>query len=161
MDTLYKIGIGVCVVFFAFGLMRGCSNQSMTRSYGGEMEVALEPNQKLIEITWKDDSLWYLTREMKEDEEAEDYKFQEKDPLGIWEGTVIVHEVKMDEEEYKIYLESLELAEDYYKMGNSVYDENLQEYKEVYIHYDYETGVYTKLKNYIVDENTGELQPAY
>lgn len=160
MEWYTKVGAGIIVVILCFSLMRGCSEQSIARSYGGETDVPLEPNQKLIEITWKDDSLWYLTRDMKEDEEAEDYTFQEKDPLGMWEGTVHIHEIKMNAEEYQEYLDSLKYQEDYYKLGNSIYDENTGEYKEVYIHCDYETGMYELIKPYKVDENTGELLPA-
>ncbi len=159
MDLWTKIGIGIITVFLGISLLRGCSDQGMARSYGGETEVTLEPNRKLIEITWKDDSLWYLTRAMTEDDIAEDYIFQEKDPIGVAEGTVIVHEVKMTEEEYQKYLESLTLKEDYYRTGNSVYNETTGEYKEEYIHYDMETDTYIKLKDYDIDETTGELIP--
>ena len=40
--------------------LTGC--QTATKSYGGKTTIKLEPNQKLEEITWKDNSLWYLTR---------------------------------------------------------------------------------------------------
>lgn len=161
MEWYYKVILVIFGCLLFFGGMRGCSEQSVARNYGGETQVTLEPNQKLVEITWKDDSLWYLTRDMKEDEEAEEYKFQEKDPLGMWEGTVYITEVKMNEEEYQNYLESLKYQEDYYKAGNTIYDPQTGENIEVYIHYDYDTGVFTKLKDYAVDKNTGELIPAY
>lgn len=45
----------------------GC--QAATKSFGGSMTLKLEPGLKLEEITWKDDSLWYLTRPMREGEE--------------------------------------------------------------------------------------------
>lgn len=38
--------------------------------------MKLEPNQKLEEITWKDDSLWYLTRPMTDDDVAETHTFR-------------------------------------------------------------------------------------
>lgn len=161
MDWATKAGIVLIILILGWSFLRGCSEQSMTKNYGSEMEMTLEPNRKLVEITWKDDSLWYLTREMKEDEEAEEYLFQEKDSLGMLEGTVVVKEVKMNEEEYEEYLNSISLQNDYYRTGNSVYDEQNQEYKEVYIHYDVENNRYTKIKDYRVDENTGELLPAY
>lgn len=160
-EFLLKIGVVIVVIILGFSFLRGCSEQSITKNFGGETELILEPNRKLVEITWKDNSLWYLTREMGENEEAEEYLFQEKDPLGTLEGTVIVKEVKMSEEEYNTYLESFNLQDDYYKTGNSVYDEQLQEYKEVYIHYDMENNKYIKIREYQVDENTGELIPAY
>ena len=36
--------------------LTGC--QTATKSYGGKTTIKLEPNQKLEEITWKDNSLW-------------------------------------------------------------------------------------------------------
>lgn len=72
----------------------GCTEQNMTKEFGGSMELELPANQKLEEITWKDDTLWYLTRPMREDEEAETHVFQESSPFGIMEGTVTVIEKK-------------------------------------------------------------------
>lgn len=54
------LGLTLC-----FG-MTGC--QSVTKDFGGSTTIELEPNQKLEEITWKDDSLWYLTRPMTDDD---------------------------------------------------------------------------------------------
>lgn len=68
----------------------GC--QTATRNFGGTTTLKLEPNEKLEEITWKDDSLWYLTRPMRDDEEPEVHIFKESDNLGILEGTVKVIE---------------------------------------------------------------------
>lgn len=75
-------------------LFSGCTQQEMTRDFGGSMEIELEPNQKLMEITWKEDSLWYLTRPMTEDDKAEIYTFQQSSAWGIFEGTVTVKEIK-------------------------------------------------------------------
>lgn len=47
------LGLTICLG------VTGC--QYATKSFGGETTIELEPNQKLEEITWKDDSLWYLT----------------------------------------------------------------------------------------------------
>lgn len=76
--------------------LSGCTEQSMTREFGGEMTLELPANQKLEEITWKDDNLWYLTRPMREDEEAETHTFQQSSSWGVFEGTVTVIEKKED-----------------------------------------------------------------
>lgn len=68
----------------------GC--QSVTRSFGGSMTLKLEPGVKLEEITWKEDSLWYLTRPMRDGEEPETHTFQQSSEFGILEGTVTVVE---------------------------------------------------------------------
>lgn len=79
----------VCVVFTS---LTGC--QSVTRSFGGNMTLELEPDQKLEMITWKDNSLWYLTRPMRDDEEAETHTFQQSSNFGVVEGTVTIIESK-------------------------------------------------------------------
>ena len=73
-------------------LLIGC--QSITREYGGTTTIDLEPNQKLEEITWKGDSLWYLTRPMTEDDIAETHIFRESSNFGAIEGKVIIIESK-------------------------------------------------------------------
>ena len=71
-------------------VLTGC--QGAARSWGGSITLRLEPGVKLEEITWKDDSLWYLTRPMREDEVPETHTFQESSEWGMFEGTVTVIE---------------------------------------------------------------------
>lgn len=75
--------------------LTGC--QSTAKSFGGSMTLELEPNQKLEEITWKDDSLWYLTRPMTDNDIAETHIFQESSNFGVFEGTVTIIETKKEE----------------------------------------------------------------
>ena len=78
----------------AVTMLTGCTEQEMAKNYGGTMTITLEAGQKLEEITWKDDHLWYLTRPMKEGEVAEIHTFQEDSSYGIFEGIVIIEEVE-------------------------------------------------------------------
>lgn len=71
-------------------VMTGC--QGAARSFGGSVTLRLDPGTKLEEITWKDDSLWYLSRPMREDEVPETHTFQQSSEWGVFEGTVIVIE---------------------------------------------------------------------
>ena len=57
-----RIAVVLTAIIMSVACLTGC--QSATKNYGGKTTVKLEPNQKLEEITWKDDSLWYLTRPM-------------------------------------------------------------------------------------------------
>lgn len=50
-----KITVVITALALTLG-MAGC--QFATRNCGGNTTLELEPNQKLEEITWKDDSLW-------------------------------------------------------------------------------------------------------
>ena len=74
-------------------IMSGCGN-TLTRNFGGTMTINLEPNTKLENITWKDGTLWYLTRPMRIDEEAETYTYQEKSNFGVIEGKITIIEYK-------------------------------------------------------------------
>ena len=47
------------------------------------MTIELEPNTKLELITWKDDSLWYCTRPMRDDEVAETHTYQQQSEFGV------------------------------------------------------------------------------
>jgi len=73
--------------------LSGCS-QLASRSFGGDYTHELPKGEKLINATWKEDSLWYLTRPMEEGEEPETYKFQADSVFGVFEGTVTVVESK-------------------------------------------------------------------
>jgi hypothetical protein len=75
--------------------MSGCQ-QGMTKNFGGAMTLELEPNQKLEMITWKDDSLWYLTRPMTETDTPETHIFQQSSEFGVFEGTITIVESKTE-----------------------------------------------------------------
>lgn len=74
----------------------GC--QTTTKSLGGSMTIKLPPDQKLETIDWEDDSLWYLTRPMREGEEPETHKLQQSSEFGVFEGTVTIIESKGEED---------------------------------------------------------------
>ena len=86
-----KIIAGIIALIIILGAS-GC--QSAAKNFGGDYTLKLPANEKLVMITWKDNSLWYLTKPMAEDDIAETYKFQESAELGIMEGTVTVVETK-------------------------------------------------------------------
>ena len=82
----------VFIGIIGLSTLTGC--QMTTKNFGGSMTLKLEPNQKLEEITWKDNSLWYLTRPMTEDDVAETHTFQQSSQYGVFEGTVTIVETK-------------------------------------------------------------------
>ena len=87
-----RIYVIILTVVMCVGLLTGC--QGATKNYGGSMTLKLEPNTKLENITWKDDSLWYCTRPMREDEVAETHTFHQSSEWGVFEGTVTIVESK-------------------------------------------------------------------
>ena len=72
----------------------GCSSQMAAKSFGGDVTLKLEAGRKLEEITWKEDSLWYLARPMRENEEPETHLFEQSSVWKVFEGTVTVVESK-------------------------------------------------------------------
>lgn len=73
-------------------ILAGCNYT--TKVWGGTMKYALPANQKLVNVTWKDAELWYLTKPMTSGDVAETYYFTEKSNLGMFEGTVVITESK-------------------------------------------------------------------
>ena len=64
------------------------------RNLGGNVTINIEENRKLVNVTWKNSSLWILTREMNENDIAESYKFVEDSNFGVFKGTVNIIESK-------------------------------------------------------------------
>lgn len=86
----FAILLAVLIIGFIGSVITGC--HYTTRNFGGEMTVELEPGQKLEEITWKEDSLWILSRPMRDDEVPETHKFYEDAEWGVLEGKITIVE---------------------------------------------------------------------
>lgn len=67
--------------------MFSCTENERARGWGGNATLNLPTSQKLINVTWKENDLWYLTRTMNETNVAETYKFNEESAWGVYEGT--------------------------------------------------------------------------
>jgi len=86
---LISISLLVAITVFS-----GCTDNYRAKHYGGTMKINLEPNQKLVDVTWKENSLWYMTKPMSETDIAETYTFKEESGFGLVEGKVIFIESK-------------------------------------------------------------------
>jgi hypothetical protein len=67
-------------------------HQKWARSGWVSLEVKLPHNQKLITATWKEQSLWYLTRPKRADEPFETHVFQEQSLYGVLQGSITFKE---------------------------------------------------------------------
>lgn len=65
-----------------------CTENTRARMYGGTVNVMLPRGQKLIEVTWKESELWYLTEPMDSDYRPKTKVFKEDSRFGVLEGTV-------------------------------------------------------------------------
>ena len=81
-------------IVLAAAFLTSCTQNEMAKNFGGSMTINLPANQKLVNVTWKDNEVWYLARPMKADETPETWTFQEKSSYGIQEGTITLVESK-------------------------------------------------------------------
>lgn len=89
-----KIVTAIILTLIVCGLT-GCNY--VAKNFGGTITVNLDAGRKLEEVTWKDDSLWILTRDMREGESTETYEFKQDSNFGIIEGKVILVEADLPE----------------------------------------------------------------
>lgn len=87
MKKLY-LAIGVIV------MLGSCTENSRVKSFGGEGTINLPKGRKLVNVTWKETQVWYLTRPMNSTDVAETYQFHEESSWGMVEGTYNIVETK-------------------------------------------------------------------
>ena len=75
-------------------LLSGCTDNIRATALGGTAVETLPPNVKLMNVTWKGQELWILTRPSRPGEYPETYEFIEKSSFGIIEGKVIIKETR-------------------------------------------------------------------
>jgi hypothetical protein len=80
--------LSITIVLFS------CTENARVKNFGGEGILNLPKGQKLVNVTWKETQLWYLTRTMHDNETAETYQFQEESGWGVIEGTFNIIETK-------------------------------------------------------------------
>lgn len=75
-------------------MVTSCTENDRVKTWGGEGTINLPKGQKLVNVTWKDTQIWYLTRPMDSNDVAETYQFQEESSWGVVEGTYNIVETK-------------------------------------------------------------------
>jgi hypothetical protein len=69
-----------------------CTENARVKHFGGTGDINLPKGRKLVNVTWKENQVWYLTRKIKPGESPETYRFQEESSWGVVEGVYIIHE---------------------------------------------------------------------
>ena len=70
-----------------------CSCENfVTRIFGGSQTIMLDKGQRLVEMTWKSNSLWILTEPMDSDYVPQTKTFYEDSNLGVMEGKITIVE---------------------------------------------------------------------
>ena len=75
-------------------MVTSCTENERVKAWGGEGTINLPKGKKLVNVTWKETQIWYLTRNMDSNDVAETYEFHEESSYGIIEGTYKIIETK-------------------------------------------------------------------
>jgi len=93
MKKLFFIFGFVMILIITVVSLNSC-DQSITRTMGGITKIELEHGERLIEVTWKDDNIWYLVEPMDSDYVPKTKTFKESSRIGMLKGKVIFYEKK-------------------------------------------------------------------
>ena len=63
-----------------------CTDNQRARSFGGTETIKIEPQEKFINITWKQDNLWVIVQ----DTITGTIYAKEKSSFGVMQGKVII-----------------------------------------------------------------------
>jgi len=74
------------MILVAMVVMSSCTENVRARHFGGTETLALKPNEKVLNVTWKDNEMWVCTQ----DTITGVVYFREKSSWGVMEGTVIL-----------------------------------------------------------------------
>jgi hypothetical protein len=67
-----------------------CTANERARNLGGTEHITLDRSERLVNVTWKKDDLWILTK--SDTTKPSKYLFKEKSSYGILEGEIIIEE---------------------------------------------------------------------
>ena len=84
----------VFLVIGVIAMLGSCTENNRVKNWGGEGTINLPKGRKLVNVTWKNTEVWYLTRPMSSSDVAETYQFQEESSWGVMEGTYNIVETK-------------------------------------------------------------------
>lgn len=78
------------IILLALITLTSCTSNSRARHWGGTETIDLNPNQRVVNVTWKENGLWILTKQ--DTTNPTTYTFEEKSSFGLMEGKVIIIE---------------------------------------------------------------------
>jgi hypothetical protein len=84
----------VILAIGVIAMLGSCTENNRVKNWGGEGTIKLPKGRKLVNVTWKETQIWYLTRPMSSTDVAETYQFHEESSWGMIEGTYNIIETK-------------------------------------------------------------------
>lgn len=85
-----KTLLTICLLTMVL-LLTACQN-TMARKFGGTMTMMTSPCEKVVNVAWRNDSIWVLTRKAKPGEAAETLTFSEVSQFEVLQGKVNIQE---------------------------------------------------------------------
>jgi len=73
-----------------------CTQNSRAKQFGGTAKLEVPCGERVTNITWKDDQLWYSTVPMEVGYEPKVHTFREESSFGVMEGKYILTETKCE-----------------------------------------------------------------
>jgi uncharacterized lipoprotein YehR (DUF1307 family) len=70
--------------------LSSCTDNQRARSFGGTEYITLDKGERMVNITWKKDHLWILTKQ--DTTKPTTYTFREKSSFGVLDGEIVVIE---------------------------------------------------------------------
>ncbi len=84
----------IVLVAVAMMTLVSCTENSRVKNFGGQGTINLPQGRKLVNVTWKETEIWYLTRPMDTSDVPQTYTFHEESSWGVMEGTYNIVETK-------------------------------------------------------------------
>ena len=91
---IYKhrvLWISIIISVIIVIMMDSCTSNERARNFGGTETVELNPGTRVVNVTWKQDDLWVLTKQDTSTKPTQ-YSFHEKSSYGVMEGEIIIIE---------------------------------------------------------------------
>lgn len=83
----------VIVILLAISMF-ACTENQRARTFGGSETIELPKGERLVNASWKQDNLWYLTESMPADYVPQTKIYREKSNFGALNGTITFIESK-------------------------------------------------------------------
>jgi hypothetical protein len=85
--SLQRMPIFLLVLLLIAVTFSSCTSNTRARMWGGEQDITLPSGQRVVNVTWKQNDVWILTR-TDTTTKPSTYTFAEKSNWGLLEGQI-------------------------------------------------------------------------
>lgn len=82
MKNIFKL----LIIISALAVLTACTKNERTRNFGGDETIKIAANEKLVNITWKENDIWIITQ----DTITGNYYAKEKSAWGLLQGKITI-----------------------------------------------------------------------